>query len=127
MPRHHRTSSPNGSAMKRAPNWTRLKSSTSLRSAFLRSVLLRSTLPRASWHSLPLRILIPPVLLLSLIGCSGGVLEPQGPIGAANLKILYNALAIMLTIVVPTIVATLAFAWWFRASNPRAQYRPDWV
>jgi cytochrome o ubiquinol oxidase subunit 2 len=70
---------------------------------------------------------IPPMLLLSLAGCSGGVLEPQGPIGATNLKIMYNALAIMLAIVLPTIVATLAFAWWFRASNSRAQYRPDWV
>ena len=30
----------------------------------------------------------------------------------------------MLAIVVPTIVATLAFAWWFRASNTRARYRP---
>jgi cytochrome o ubiquinol oxidase subunit 2 len=78
-------------------------------------------------RSLPSRIFIAPPLLLLLTECSGGVLEPQGPIGAANLKIMYNALAIMLAIVVPTIAATLAFAWWFRASNPRAQYRPDWV
>jgi cytochrome o ubiquinol oxidase subunit II len=48
-------------------------------------------------------------------------------IGAANAKIIYNALAIMLVIVLPTIVATLAFAWWFRGANPRAQYQPDWV
>jgi len=27
---------------------------------------------------------------------------------------------------VPTILATFAFAWWFRASNTRARYRPDW-
>ena len=33
----------------------------------------------------------------------------------------------MLAIVVPTIAATLAFAWWFRASNARARYLPDWV
>ena len=32
----------------------------------------------------------------------------------------------MLAIVVPTIVATLGFAWWFRASNTRATYLPDW-
>jgi cytochrome o ubiquinol oxidase subunit 2 len=31
----------------------------------------------------------------------------------------------MLAIVVPTIAATLAFAWWFRASNTRATYLPD--
>ena len=48
-------------------------------------------------------------LLLLLAGCSGGVLEPQGPIGAANIQILLNALAIMLMIVVPTIIGVLVF------------------
>ena len=62
--------------------------------------------------------------LLGLSGCSGGVLEPRGPIGAANRLILFNALEIMLTIVVPTIIAGLVFAWWFRESNPRASYQP---
>ena len=33
----------------------------------------------------------------------------------------------MLAIVVPVIVATLGFAWWFRASNTRATYWPDWA
>jgi cytochrome o ubiquinol oxidase subunit 2 len=40
---------------------------------------------------------------------------------------LFDSLAIMLAIVVPTIIATFAFAWWFRAGNPRARYRPDWA
>lgn len=66
-------------------------------------------------------------LILALAGCSGGVLDPQGHIGAANSKILLNALGAMLIIVVPTIVATLVFAWWFRASNTRARYRPAFV
>jgi cytochrome o ubiquinol oxidase subunit 2 len=66
-------------------------------------------------------------LFLSLGGCSGGVLDPQGPIGAANLKIGLDALAIMLVIGVPTIAATFAFAWWFRPSNRRARYLPDWA
>ena len=57
---------------------------------------------------------------------SGGVLEPHGPVGAGNAQILLNALSIMLMIVVPTLLATMAFAWWFRASNKRATYRPDW-
>jgi cytochrome o ubiquinol oxidase subunit 2 len=65
--------------------------------------------------------------VLLLAGCSGGVLDPQGPIGAAGSKILLNALAIMLAIVVPTIIAVLVFGWWFRASNTRARYRPDFV
>ncbi len=33
----------------------------------------------------------------------------------------------MLCIVVPTILATLAFAWWFRVDNPRAKRLPDWA
>jgi len=65
--------------------------------------------------------------LLLLSGCSGGVLDPQGSIGAANVEILLNSLAIMLVIVVPTIIAILIFGWWFRASNTRARYRPDFV
>src|SRR5512140_2333117 len=50
------------------------------------------------------------------------VLSPIGPVGAAERTILLDALAIMLAIVVPTIVATLAFAWWSRAGNTRARY-----
>ncbi|HEY7245089.1 MAG TPA: ubiquinol oxidase subunit II [Xanthobacteraceae bacterium] len=66
-------------------------------------------------------------LWVPLAGCSGSVLDAQGPIGAANAKIMLNALAIMLAIVVPTIIGTLLFAWWFRASNSRASYLPQFV
>ena len=55
-----------------------------------------------------------------------GVLDPRGPIGAAERLILIDSLAIMLTIVVPVILATAGFAWWFRASNERAFYLPEW-
>jgi cytochrome o ubiquinol oxidase subunit 2 len=59
--------------------------------------------------------------------CRGqGVLDPQGPIAAAERLILLNATAIMLVVVLPVIVLTLAFAWWYRASNTRAEYQPDW-
>lgn len=54
------------------------------------------------------------------------ILDPQGPIAAANKTILIDSIGIMLAIVVPTIVAIFAFAYWFRQSNPRAQYLPDW-
>ena len=64
---------------------------------------------------------------LLLTACQPGVLDPAGPVGAAERTILIDSLAIMLAIVVPTIGATLAFAWWFRASNPRAKRRPDWA
>jgi cytochrome o ubiquinol oxidase subunit II len=64
---------------------------------------------------------------LALGGCSGGVLQPRGPIGAGDSLILLDSLGIMAVIVVPTIVGLLAIAWWFRASNTRARYRPDFV
>jgi cytochrome o ubiquinol oxidase subunit II len=76
---------------------------------------------------LPCRMSAALIAFLSVSGCSGGVLDAQGPIGAADAKILLNALGIMLVIVVPTIIAILAFGWWFRAANTRARYRPDFV
>jgi cytochrome o ubiquinol oxidase subunit 2 len=65
-------------------------------------------------------------MALPLASCSEGVLDPHGPIGRAERIILYNATAIMLAVVVPVILLTVAFAWWFRAGNKRAKYRPDW-
>jgi cytochrome o ubiquinol oxidase subunit 2 len=58
-------------------------------------------------------------------GC-GGVLDPVGPVGAQEKQILINSTAIMLAIVIPVIVATLAFAWWFRRGNRKATYLPNW-
>jgi cytochrome o ubiquinol oxidase subunit II len=71
------------------------------------------------------------VLALVLIGaamlggCSGGVLDPKGPIASAERLLLINSTAIMLVVVVPVILATLAFAWWYRSSNPRATRSSD--
>jgi cytochrome o ubiquinol oxidase subunit 2 len=61
----------------------------------------------------------------TLGGCTEGVLDPKGPIAFAERQILLNSLGIMLAIVIPTILATLAVAFWFRASNRRASYLPD--
>ena len=66
-------------------------------------------------------------LPLALGGCQLAVFSPAGPVGEAERTILLDALAIMLAIVVPTLVAILAFAWWFRASNVRARRLPTWA
>lgn len=58
-------------------------------------------------------------------GCTEGVLSPAGPIASAERQILLNSLGIMLTIVIPTILVTLGVAFWFRASNTRARYLPE--
>ena len=69
------------------------------------------------------------VLLVAatLGGCTDGVLDPKGPIALAERQILLNALGIMLAIVIPVILATLGVAFWFRASNEHARYRPNFV
>src|SRR5882724_10447053 len=63
----------------------------------------------------------------TLGGCTDGVLDPKGPIALAERQILLNALGIMLAIVTPVILATLGVAFWFRASNERARYRPNFA
>ncbi|MBZ9937044.1 ubiquinol oxidase subunit II [Mesorhizobium sp. BR1-1-16] len=69
-----------------------------------------------------------PLLCAALLsGCGRGVLDPQGPVGEGNRQILLNSLAVMLVIVVPTIIGALWFAWWFRASNPKARYDPTFT
>ncbi len=59
-------------------------------------------------------------------GCNRGILDPVGPVGSAEKTILINSTAIMLAIIIPTMIATVAFAWWFRRGNSKATYRPDW-
>jgi len=63
----------------------------------------------------------------ALGGCSEGVLHPKGPVAAAERLIMLNSTGIMLAIVIPTILATLGTAFWFRASNARARYMPDFA
>ena len=63
----------------------------------------------------------------TLGGCTDGVLDPKGPVALAERQILLNALGIMLAIVIPVILATLGVAFWFRASNQRARYRPNFA
>jgi cytochrome o ubiquinol oxidase subunit 2 len=63
----------------------------------------------------------------TLGGCTDGVLDPKGPIALAERQILLNALGIMLAIVIPVVLATIGVAFWFRASNERARYRPNFT
>ncbi|MCC8935575.1 ubiquinol oxidase subunit II [Bradyrhizobium sp. Arg68] len=67
------------------------------------------------------------LLAAATLGGCDGVLDPKGPIALAERQILFNATGIMLAIVIPVALATLGVAFWFRASNGRARYRPDFV
>ena len=66
-------------------------------------------------------------LLIPLAGCGPSVLLPRGPIGSADRLIMLNLLVIMLAIVVPTIIAAVVFAFWYRSSNMRARFQPGFV
>ena len=66
------------------------------------------------------RIIAAAPLALLLTACNRGILDPVGPVAAQEKQILINSTAIMLVVVVPVIVATLAFAWWYRSSNTLA-------
>lgn len=68
----------------------------------------------------------PLALLPVLAGCSEGILAAHGPVAAEERQLLFEALACMLLVVVPVILLTLTLAWWFRASNRSATYRPTW-
>ena len=80
---------------------------------------------RSAWR--PFRRLAPLALLTLLLpACNRGILDPVGPTGQAEKTILINSTAIMLAIIIPTMIATIVFAWWFRRGNSKAEYRPDW-
>ena len=77
---------------------------------------LRSCLPR--W----------PVMCAATLVAScrqAGVLDPQGPIASQERLLMINSTEIMAVVVVPVILATLWFAWWYRSSNPRSSHAPD--
>lgn len=54
------------------------------------------------------------------------VLNPKGIIAAKQRDLIWTATWLMLLVVVPVLVMTLAFAWRYRASNTKAKYSPEW-
>ena len=81
-------------------------------------------------HRFPLEAIIRATFMAAAImltsGCNRGILDPVGPVASAEKTILINSTAIMLAIIIPTMIATVVFAWWFRRGNRNATYRPDW-
>ncbi|KTF37064.1 ubiquinol oxidase subunit II [Xanthomonas translucens] len=65
-----------------------------------------------------------PALLLA--GCDAAILNPKGQIGHDEKTLLITSVVLMLLVVIPVIVMTLAFAWRYRASNTTARYEPNW-
>lgn len=64
---------------------------------------------------------------MALSGCQMTLMDPKGSVGAYEKSLILTSTGLMLIVVVPVIVMTLAFAFWYRASNRKATYRPDWA
>ncbi len=62
-----------------------------------------------------------------LAGCKHmSLLDPKGTIAAAEMRLLVDAVLLMLIVVIPVILMALIISWYYRASNVKADYRPNW-
>jgi len=74
------------------------------------------------------------ILFISLFALTGlyignhnvPVLDPKGFISIKQRDLLFNASLLMLIVVIPVFIMTLAFGWRYREKNEKATYRPDW-
>lgn len=65
-------------------------------------------------------------LAACLSACKFDVLHPSGDIATQQRDLLIVSTLLMLLIIIPVMVATVRFAWHYRASNVKAKYKPDW-
>lgn len=61
-----------------------------------------------------------------LSGCNLVVMDPSGDVAVQQRNLIIASTALMLLVIVPVIVLTFLFARRYRASNPKANYDPDW-
>lgn len=61
-----------------------------------------------------------------LAGCKLDVMFPSGDIAIRERDVIVMSTILTLLIVIPVMLATAFFAWWFRASNVDAKYDPEW-
>lgn len=66
-------------------------------------------------------------VVMTLAGCSGGVLDPKGQVGVEEKWLIIISTLLMLIVVIPVIVLTLFFAWKYRASRDFEVYTPKWA
>lgn len=61
-------------------------------------------------------------------GCSvvdGPVLDPKGPTTLAERDLMFDAIAIMMIVIVPVFVMAALFMWRYRGTNRNARYTPN--
>jgi len=68
-------------------------------------------------------------MLISLTGCKDnflGVLNPKGVIAYQERKLLFDAMALMLIVVLPVIIMSFAFVFHYQESHQIRDYKPNW-
>jgi len=75
-----------------------------------------------------LALLVLPLMLglPALQAAATSLTPPAAPIASAERKLLAEAVAVMLFVVVPVFVLTPWVAWRYRRRNPRSRYQPEW-
>ena len=63
---------------------------------------------------------------LAMAGCDLVVMRPSGDVASQQSQLIVYSTVLMLIIVLPVMVAIAFFAWYYRESNDKARYEPDW-
>ena len=70
--------------------------------------------------------ILPFLGMLLLSGCNWTLLDPKGQVGIEQKNLILIATGLMLLVVIPVIIMTVAFSWKYRASNKWATYTSVW-
>lgn len=55
------------------------------------------------------------------------MLDPAGPVSAVTRDLFFDAVGLMLIVIVPVFVLTGLILWRYRAGNSKAKYTPNWA
>lgn len=68
------------------------------------------------------------LFVCTLTGCNGvpGILNPKGVVAFEERELMFNSAALMTIVVLSVIIMSLVFVYHYRATNHKAEYKPDW-
>lgn len=64
--------------------------------------------------------------LFILSGCDLALFNPKGEIAEYEKWLLIFSALVMLIVIVPCVIMAVVFPWWYRESNKKATYKPEW-
>jgi cytochrome o ubiquinol oxidase subunit 2 len=100
-----------------------------LRETMMHNISARKILGSARYFSYFLLRAAGALFLLSLCGCKGhlaGLFDPKGIIAHQEQRLFFDTLALMLIVVLPVIIMSIAFVYHYQASHRVRDYKPHW-